>query len=138
MPPNPEASMPPLPEIECLWIPMSGGGGGSVGDYTSDTCGGVLVDEEARYTCEGEVGGGGWGWLMDGITTDTSGLGGGLGRIRSMGRSLNGASSDACCGEWDDGYCPTEPWVGVESWWGTTPRTSSSKDDMDRLSSRNL
>ena len=38
-------------------MPMSGGGGGSVDDCTSDTCGGGSVDEEAHDTCEGEGGG---------------------------------------------------------------------------------
>ena len=36
---------------------------------------------------------------MDGLVVDTSGLGGGLGRIKSMGRLLNGTSGDACSNE---------------------------------------
>ena len=66
-----------LLEIEGLSMPVSGRGGGSINDCTSDTCGGGgggLVDEESCDTCEGEGGGG--GRLIDGVAADTSGLGG--------------------------------------------------------------
>ena len=68
------------------------GGGGSIDNCTSDKCGGGRggsVDEEARDTCEGEGGGGR-------SMVNTSGLRGGVGRKRSMGRSLSPASIDAC------------------------------------------
>ena len=48
-----------LLEIEGISIPMSGRGGGSFDNCTSDTCGGGgrgLMDEEAHDTCEGEGG----------------------------------------------------------------------------------
>ena len=67
MPLEPEASIPPLLEIEGLSMLMSRGGGGSVNDYTSDTCGGgggVSMDEETRDTWKGEGGGGGGGKSM--------------------------------------------------------------------------
>ena len=48
--------MPLLVEIEGLSMAMSGGGGGLIDDYTSDTCGGGSMDEEAHDTCEGEGG----------------------------------------------------------------------------------
>ena len=77
-------------------MPMLGGGGGLVNKFISETCGGGgrgLVDEEACDTCEGEVGGrgGGGGRSMG----DTSGLGGGVGRKRSMHRLSNAAFGDA-------------------------------------------
>ena len=62
----------------------SGIGDGSVENYTSDACGGGVggsLDEEAHDTCEEEGGGG--GRLMDGVVTNTSGLGRGR-RIRSV------------------------------------------------------
>ena len=61
------------------------------------------MDEGAHDTCEGEEGGG--GRLMD----NTSGLGGGVGRKRSMGRSSNVASGDACINKCDDGGGPPKP-----------------------------
>ena len=92
--------MPPLLEIEGLSMPMPGGGGGSVDDNTSDTCGGGgggSVDEEDRDTCKGEGGRGGGGESMDCVVADTSGLRE-KGRIRRVGRLVNGASSDECGG----------------------------------------
>ena len=86
--------MHPLLEIKGLSMPMLGGGGGLVDKCTSDTCGGGLVDEEACDTFEGEGVGGGGGRSMG----DTNGLGGGVGRKISMGRSSNVASGDA----WSD------------------------------------
>ena len=85
--------MPPLLEIEALSMPMSGKGGGSVNDCIDDGCGGGvggLVDEESHDTCKGEWEAGGGERLMDGVVVVTSGIGGG-GRIRSMGKSMNGA-----------------------------------------------
>ena len=96
LPPEPEASMPLLLEIEGLSMPMSGGGGGLVDNCIGATCGGGLVDEEAHDTCEGEGARGGGRRSMDGVVADTSGLGGG-GRIRRVGRLVNGAFGDACC-----------------------------------------
>lgn len=99
LPLKPNASMPPLVGTKGLSMPMSRGGGGLIDNCTSDACGGGgwSVDEEAHDTCKGEGGG---GRSMDGAAADTSGLGGG--RIRRVGRSRNGASSDVCGYEWED------------------------------------
>ena len=69
---------------------------------------------------------------------NTSGLRGGLERKRSMGRSSNVASGDACGDEWDDGDRPPKPWVGGESCWGVVPRTSLAEDGVDQSSDHNL
>lgn len=117
MPPLPEASISLLLEIDGISIPMLWGGGRSINDCTCDACGGGgggLVDEESHDTCEWEGGGGGGGRWMDGAAIDTSGMGGG-GRIRRVGRSVNGASSDACGGEWEDVDHPPKAWYGRES-----------------------
>ena len=90
--------MPSILQIEGLSLPKSGGRGGSIDDFTSDTCGGAgagSMDEEDRDTCKGEWREGGGGRSM----ADTSGLGGGVGRKRSMVRSSNAASGDACSDE---------------------------------------
>ena len=53
------------------------------------------MDEEARDTWRG---GGWWGMSMNGVASNTSGLGRGRRSIRRVGGLVNGASNDACGG----------------------------------------
>ena len=78
-------------------MPMLGEGGGTIDDCTSNVCkgGGGSMDEESHDTCEGDAVGGG---SMDGVVVDTSGLRG-RGKIRRVGRLVNGKSGYACGGE---------------------------------------
>ena len=52
--------------------------------------------------CGEEGRGGGVGMSMDGVDFDTSDLGRGGRSIRRVGGLVNGATSDACGGEWVD------------------------------------
>ena len=48
---------------------------------------------------------------MDGVAMDASGLAGG-GKIKGMGRLVNGSFGDACGSEWEDIDDLPEPWDG--------------------------